>query len=77
MFLSTNVLTHFIKADGSVYQTRALSSFMDAGEDVRIEAEYTGNELETVYDMKVMPSDSETGYQRIACAVRDGKIKIY
>jgi hypothetical protein len=54
-----------------------LSSFVDAGNGARVEAEYTGSELETVYDMKVLPSDSESGYQRIACAVRDGKIKIY
>jgi hypothetical protein len=44
---------------------------------VHLEAEYAGSELEPVYDMKVIPSGHESGYQRIACAVRDGKIKIY
>lgn len=64
-------------ADGSVYQTGALSSFVNTGRGISVEAEYTGNELETVYDMKVLPSENELGCQRIACAVRDGKIRIY
>ncbi|KAI9355471.1 WD40-repeat-containing domain protein, partial [Pilaira anomala] len=64
-------------ADGSVYQTAPLSSFLGDNNTIRVEAEYTGSELEPVYDMKVMPSGQESGYQRIACAVRDGKIKIY
>ncbi|KAG2205858.1 hypothetical protein INT46_002097 [Mucor plumbeus] len=64
-------------ADGSVYQTGSLTSFVSASVNVHVEAELSGSELETVYDMKVMPSDSESSCQRIACAVRDGQIKIY
>lgn len=66
-----------ILADGSVYQTGSLANLLRADSSVHVEAEYTGSELEPVYDMKVMPSGHESGYQRIACAVRDGKIKIY
>lgn len=66
-----------ILADGSVYQTGSIISFLQKDSPIHVEAEYTGSELEPVYDMKVMPSDHESGYQRIACAVRDGKIKIY
>jgi hypothetical protein len=64
-------------ADGSVYQTGSLTNFLGPDGSVHVEAEYTGSELEPVYDIKVMPSGHESGYQRIACAVRDGKIKIY
>ncbi|KAI8072077.1 WD40-repeat-containing domain protein [Thamnidium elegans] len=64
-------------ADGSVYQTGPLVNFLGDNKTVRVESEYTGSELEPVYDMKVMPSGHESGYQRIVCAVRDGKIKIY
>ncbi|GAA5815955.1 hypothetical protein MFLAVUS_009474 [Mucor flavus] len=64
-------------ADGSVYQTGSLVSFLGDKTTVRVESEYTGSDLEPVYDMKVMPSGHESGYQRIVCAVRDGKIKIY
>ncbi|CAO3644110.1 unnamed protein product [Mucor hiemalis] len=64
-------------ADGSVYQTGSLSSIIADSSVVHLEAEYTGSELEPVYDMKVMPSLQESGSQRIACGVRDGKIKIY
>jgi proteasomal ATPase-associated factor 1 len=60
-----------------VYQTGSLASFIGDNKAVRIEAEYTGSELEPVYDMKVLPSLQESGSQRIACGVRDGKIKIY
>lgn len=66
-----------IVADGSVYQTGSLSSIIADSSVVHLEAEYTGSELEPVYDMKVMPSLQESGSQRIACGVRDGKIKIY
>lgn len=71
-----HILIMFL-ADGSVYQTGSLTSFVAASVGVQVEAELSGSELETVYDMKVMPSDNESGCQRIACAVRDGKIKIY
>ncbi|KAI7879857.1 WD40-repeat-containing domain protein [Mucor mucedo] len=64
-------------ADGSVYQTGSLNSLLRSNSAVYVEAEYTGSELEPVYDMKVMSSGHESGYQRIACAVRDGKVKIY
>lgn len=71
-----NEISFFI-ADGGVYQTGSLTSFLRPDGIVHVEAEYTGNELEPVYEMKVMPSGHESGYQRIVCAVRDGKIKIY
>ncbi|EPB85922.1 hypothetical protein HMPREF1544_07254 [Mucor circinelloides 1006PhL] len=64
-------------ADGSVYQTRSLDAVVAASASVHVEAEFSGSELETVYDIKVMPSETEAGCQRMACAVRDGKIKIY
>lgn len=67
----------FFSADGSVYQTGSLNSLLRSNSAVYVEAEYTGSELEPVYDMKVMSSGHESGYQRIACAVRDGKVKIY
>ncbi|KAI7902093.1 WD40-repeat-containing domain protein [Cokeromyces recurvatus] len=59
-------------ADGSVYQTASLTNTK-----IQVEAELTGNELEAVYDMKLVPTKHESGYQRVACAVRDGKIRIY
>ncbi|KAG2229433.1 hypothetical protein INT48_007035 [Thamnidium elegans] len=52
-------------ADGSVYQTGPLVNFLGDNKTVRVESEYTGSELEPVYDMKVMPSGHESGYQRI------------
>ncbi|GAN05272.1 WD40 repeat-like protein [Mucor ambiguus] len=64
-------------ADGSVYQTGSLATVVATSSNVHVEAEFSGSELETVYDIKVMPSESEAGCQRMACAVRDGKIKIY
>ncbi|KAI8646054.1 WD40-repeat-containing domain protein [Parasitella parasitica] len=64
-------------ADGSAYQTGPLADFVAAFAGVAVEAELSGSELETVYDMKIMPRENESDCQRIACAVRDGKIKIY
>ncbi|KAL0140526.1 WD40-repeat-containing domain protein [Mucor lusitanicus] len=64
-------------ADGSLYQTGSLAAVATASGSIHVEAEFSGSELETVYDIKVMPSETETGCQRIACAVRDGKIKVY
>ncbi|CEP17390.1 hypothetical protein [Parasitella parasitica] len=64
--------------DGSIYQTRPLTAFLTSSGSAAVEAELSGNELETVYDIKIMPSESNSGHQqRVACAVRDGKIKIY
>lgn len=60
-----------------MYQTGSLTNLLSEEGSVNVKAEYTGSELESVYDMKVMSSGHESGYQRIACAVRDGKIKIY
>lgn len=60
-----------------MYQTGSLNSLLRPDSTVYVEAEYTGSDLDPVYDMKVMPSGHESGYQRIACAVRDGKVKIY
>ncbi|KAI8980456.1 WD40-repeat-containing domain protein [Pilobolus umbonatus] len=62
-------------ADGAIYQTAPIQSILSSG--IKIEAEYTGNELEPVYDMKTMVSEHPSGLQRIACGVRDGSIKIY
>ncbi|KAI9469768.1 MAG: WD40-repeat-containing domain protein [Benjaminiella poitrasii] len=64
-------------ADGSLYQTSPLANFITNNEKVQVEVEFTGNELETVHDMKLVPTEHDSGYQRIACAVRDGKIRIY
>lgn len=64
-------------ADGSVYETGSIAAVVASSPSVHVEAEFTGSELETVYDIKVMPSETEAGCQRMACAVRDGKIKIY
>lgn len=69
-------LNHIL-ADGSLYQTGSLAAVATASGSIHVEAEFSGSELETVYDIKVMPSETETGCQRIACAVRDGKIKVY
>ncbi|RCH78990.1 hypothetical protein CU098_000064 [Rhizopus stolonifer] len=62
--------------DGSVYQTNALESMLKE-KHVQVTTEFAGSELETVYDMKVLPSDPSSGFQRLMCAVRDGKIKMY
>lgn len=46
-------------------------------ETLALAAEYSGNELETIYDMKAIPNSQGHGLQKLACCVRDGTIKIY
>lgn len=65
-----------ILAGRNVYQTGSITSLLWKDSVPHVEAEYTGSNLEPVYDMKMMPSDHESGYQKIACVVRDGKIKL-
>ncbi|CAO3674242.1 unnamed protein product [Rhizopus stolonifer] len=63
-------------ADGGLYQTSSLATIYEPEPKIYVEVEYTGNDLETISDMKVLPSEKE-GYQHIVCSVRDGKVKIY
>ncbi|CEI98398.1 hypothetical protein RMCBS344292_12507 [Rhizopus microsporus] len=63
-------------ADGALYETSALSS-LKTGSSIRVEIEYTGNELESVNEVKVVPGEEKEGYQSIVCSVRDGKLKVY
>ncbi|KAI8351182.1 WD40-repeat-containing domain protein, partial [Blakeslea trispora] len=63
--------------DGSVYQTNSISDLLDSTKPVQVLTEMTGNELEAVYEIKAIPSQHESGSQRVVCAVRDGKIRIY
>lgn len=71
------VLSLIILAGRNVYQTGSITSLLWKDSILHVEAEYTGSDLEPVYDMKMMPSDHESEYQRIACVVCDRKIKIY
>lgn len=66
----------YLLADGALYETSALSS-LKTDSSVRVEIEYTGNELESVNEIKVVPGEEKEGYQSIVCSVRDGKLKVY
>ncbi|KAL0081473.1 WD40-repeat-containing domain protein, partial [Phycomyces blakesleeanus] len=63
-------------ADGSVYQTNSFELVLKQG-SVALEVEYTGNELEPVRSMVILPSTETIGFNRIVCGVRDGSINIY
>ncbi|KAI8378163.1 WD40-repeat-containing domain protein [Choanephora cucurbitarum] len=63
--------------DGSIFQTNSLSDLLDSTKQVQVLTELTGNELETVYEIKAVSNLKESESQRVVCAVRDGKIRIY
>lgn len=63
--------------DGSLYRTNALAQVLQKPESLAVAAEYSGNELATIYDVKVVPNTQGNGQQKFACCVRDGSIKIY
>ncbi|KAI9033888.1 WD40-repeat-containing domain protein [Phycomyces nitens] len=63
-------------ADGSVYQTNSFDTVLSQS-SVALEVEYTGNELEPVRNMVVLPSTEAVGFHRIACGIRGGNINIY
>ncbi|KAI9313563.1 WD40-repeat-containing domain protein [Dichotomocladium elegans] len=66
-------------ADGSVYHTSPILPVLKNTSSLKLAAEYSGNELETVHSMKAIPSSEASNHhqQQIICCNRSGNVLVY